>query len=284
MASLDDVLTTNIAPNDEQQENLKRFVRDCDDKLKIVNTKISELEAQLRILNDEKAAILESVAPFRRALSPFRQLPEDIVREIFVASLETRRNPTMANTEAPVLLTQVSSATRRIALSTPALWAAIHIPILSYVRPEFMDEAKSVMASRANGVEEWLLRRSGNLPLHISVYQSTYPAGEPDFSADDVMGVLKACCSRWKSLYLCCPDTSLSRISSVAPSDAPLLHSLTFHPESNDIGYSNFWKSSKLMATPELRRFSQLGDRRAFILDYPVPIWANLTHLRCAAE
>ncbi|KJA17581.1 hypothetical protein HYPSUDRAFT_125295, partial [Hypholoma sublateritium FD-334 SS-4] len=115
-------LRTNIVPNDKQEDSLKQFVLDCDDKLKIINAKISEQEAQLRILNDEKAAILESVAPFRRALSPFRQLPEDIVREIFVACLETRRNPTMANTEAPVLLTQISSATRRIALSTPALW------------------------------------------------------------------------------------------------------------------------------------------------------------------
>ncbi|KJA17580.1 hypothetical protein HYPSUDRAFT_1010473 [Hypholoma sublateritium FD-334 SS-4] len=38
------------------------------------------------------------------------------------------------------------------------------------------------------------------------------------------------------------------------------------------------------MAIPALRRISQLSDRGAFILDYPMPTWANLTYLRCNAE
>ena len=171
MGPLGYLLTTNQAPTDDERGRLKEGLAEYDQKLNVVTHRISALEEQLRSLNEEKTALLEASAPIRRALSPFRQLPEDIVRAIFVACLETRWNPTMANTEAPVLLTRISRATRMIAFTTPELWTAIHIPIITSVPIEVMDTAESIMTARTEGVKEWLLRRSGNLPLSISVYE-----------------------------------------------------------------------------------------------------------------
>ncbi|KJA15917.1 hypothetical protein HYPSUDRAFT_47978 [Hypholoma sublateritium FD-334 SS-4] len=282
--SLGHLLTTNQAPTDHERVRLKETVAGYDDKLNSINQKISALEEQLRILNTEKTALLEASAPFRRALTPFRQLPEDVVRAIFVACLETRWNPTMANTEAPVLLTQISRATRMIALTTPELWASIHIPIIVCVRTEVMDIAKSIMTARAEGVKEWLLRRSGNLPLHISVYESreygpTTRSLDSDSGVIDVLiDVLVACSSRWKTVHFLCRPTFLSHISPLNRSDVPLLQSLTMSTFVNLEEEDNLWINSDILKAPMLQTFRQTGAGEASL--YPVN-WPNLTHLCC---
>ncbi|KAK6972087.1 hypothetical protein R3P38DRAFT_3136537 [Favolaschia claudopus] len=60
-------------------------------------------------------------------ISPMRRLPQDILCEIFLACLHTHRNCAMSASEAPVLLGRVCSAWRTISLTTPRLWARLHI-------------------------------------------------------------------------------------------------------------------------------------------------------------
>ena len=208
MESLEDLFITNRVPSDEEQRRLKQLVAEYDDRLTTITNKISVLETHLQILNDEKRAILESMEPLKQALSPFRQLPEDIVREVFIACLETERNPTMSNKEAPVLLTQISSATRMIALSTPALWASIHICIPSLLSASsMMDRAKSDMDARTKGVEEWLLRRSGSCPLNIS-FQNFDEDGL--VFGNRIIDILLRCSSRWRYVRFSCLPEYLS--------------------------------------------------------------------------
>ncbi|KJA22405.1 hypothetical protein HYPSUDRAFT_41025 [Hypholoma sublateritium FD-334 SS-4] len=275
MASLEHLFTTNHSPTDDERAGLKENVADYDDKLAAITQKIYALEEQLRSLNEEKMALLEASKPFRRALSPFRQLPEDVVRAIFVACLETRWNPTMAKTEAPVLLTRISRATRMIALTTSALWAAIHIPIITSVKREVMDTAQSIMTARAKGVKEWLLRRSGNLPLHISVYENRAYSGTRNVTSE-IIDILTACCSRWKNVYFSCCPTTLSRISSLTQSEVPFLQSLAISP----VGYSSdeihFWRNTEILKSPTLKKFHDSGKGKT--LCYPIN-WLNLTHL-----
>ncbi|KJA14916.1 hypothetical protein HYPSUDRAFT_48769 [Hypholoma sublateritium FD-334 SS-4] len=280
MASLVHLLTTNQAPSDDERARLKETLAECDEKLNAITERISTLEAQLRSLNKEKAALLEASAPFRRALSPFRQLPEDVVRAIFVACLETRWNPTMANTEAPVLLTQISRATRMIALTTPELWAAIHIPITISVRPEVMDTAQSITTARAEGVEEWLLRRSGNHPLHISVNENSEHDGTHALTSR-IIDILMACCFRWKNVYFSCSSATLSRISSLSQFDIPLLESLAISSWTDSDDEIDFWRNSDMLKSPALKRFRYLG--RNAVLTFPVN-WSNLTDLRFTAN
>ncbi len=281
MESLGHLLRTNQAPNDDERGRLKETLAGNDETLSAITEKISALEEQLRSLNEEKAALLEASAPVRWALSSFRQLPEDIVRAIFVACLETRWNPTMANTEAPVLLTQISRATRMIALTTPELWAAIHIPILVAVPLEALDAAESIMTARTEGVKEWL-RRSRNLPLSISVYEKLRVRGATHSLryeiADALIGVLAACCSRWKNMHFSCRSTTLSQLASLNELSVPLLRSLGIFSSSSSDDEEDLWRDSGILKAPMLTRFLQLGSTS--VSTFPIK-WSSLTHLHC---
>ncbi len=279
--SLKHLLTTNQAPTNDERGRLKETLADYDEKLDEITQKILVLEEQLRSLNEEHTALLEASAPIRRALSPFRQLPEDVVRAIFVACLETRRNPTMANTEAPVLLTQVSRATRMIALTTPELWAAIHIAIIVSVPLEVIDVANSVMSARAEGVSEWLLRRSGNLPLYISVSENRKWESVELFNcemSDTLINVLISCRSRWKNVQLSCRSTIASRVSSLSPFHVPLLQSLTISTLTGLGDEVDIWRDNSILKAPMLKRFCHMDSRATYF--YPLN-WRNLTHLGC---
>ena len=272
MISVEDFFTTNRAPNDEELEILQHSVSDYRDKLAPINGKIFDLQAQLQILGNEQRAILVAVAPFRRALLPFRRLPEDIIRKIFIACLPIGRNPTMVNTEAPVLLTHISSATRRIALTTPALWTAIHISLEASYR--CIDRKEPIMAARAIGVEDWLLRRSGSLPLCISVHHPQY-AQEGQNSSKKIIDILMSCCSRWKHVSFDRLPNLLVRISTLVHIDVPILDSLSICHTHSD-RYDNQLKSSLIWTTPTLKSLRISGMRME--PDYPVN-WSILTHI-----
>ena len=172
----DNLLITNRALTEEEYKKLRIQAAPYNEKLDALTKHISELEAQLESAKNEKKALLESFYPIQKPLAPFRRLPQDVVREIFVACLDPKINPTMSKKEAPTLLTRISSSLRQIALTTPELWAAIHIPILGSVPCESSKIAQFVMDRRADGVKEWLLRRSGSLPLRISIRRGSEAA------------------------------------------------------------------------------------------------------------
>ena len=151
----EDLFTTNRAQTDEEWAALKRFLTIYDRQIAIIDEEISDRQ-------NEKTRIVKAIAPFRRAFSPFRRLPVDIIREIFSACIDRTRNPTLAPSTAPTLLTHISSGLRHLALSTPELWTAIHIPITKYVKGTTYARRiiKKDIFPCAHGVEEWLIRRS----------------------------------------------------------------------------------------------------------------------------
>lgn len=137
--------------------------------------------------------------------SPFCRLPDDIIREIFIACIDPTWNPAMSWREAPVLLTRISSATRCFALHTPALWAAIHISILRTTKqssPEQKAANEAITVARARGVEEWLLRRSSSMLLRISVEEPCDHTPPNCFGtnplSDKIIWILQRCSSRWQ--------------------------------------------------------------------------------------
>ncbi|KAJ7892597.1 hypothetical protein B0H13DRAFT_1478966, partial [Mycena leptocephala] len=91
-------------------------------------------------------------------LSPARQLPHDVVQEIFLTCLPSHRNAVMSPSEAPLLLGPVCYGWRAIVLSTPILWSSLHIH-LNFVL---------YSPQRISAVAEWLAR-AGACPLSLSV-------------------------------------------------------------------------------------------------------------------
>ncbi|KAJ6478820.1 hypothetical protein C8R47DRAFT_1219364 [Mycena vitilis] len=108
-------------------------------------------------LVDQRDNLGAYVAAHRALVSPARRLPLDILREIFAARLPTHRNCVMSASEAPVLLGRISSAWRAISLSTPQLWARLHIAEPPF-HADLTDEAlfPQKVAQRLEMTKIWL--------------------------------------------------------------------------------------------------------------------------------
>ncbi|KAJ7661090.1 hypothetical protein B0H17DRAFT_1259696, partial [Mycena rosella] len=143
-------LNTNYAPSDLE-------VQDIQAHLVSHFLEASRLEALIQDLFAQREKTLAYIDAHQALISPARRLPREIVEEMFVACLPTHRNAVMSAKEAPLVLARICSAWREIALSTPALWASLHLP-LEYVLTRGMHSA----------VAEWL-ERSGRCPLSLSI-------------------------------------------------------------------------------------------------------------------
>ncbi len=59
--------------------------------------------------------------------SPFQLIPDDVLREILIASLDKSKNTDDQHEDGAMLLTRISSHMRGVALQTPQLWTAVHM-------------------------------------------------------------------------------------------------------------------------------------------------------------
>ncbi|KAJ7030116.1 hypothetical protein C8F04DRAFT_918377, partial [Mycena alexandri] len=96
-------------------------------RLKRLDDKIADLQKTTDSLTDEHASVRSFVDAHDALLSPLRRLRLDVIQEMIVACLPTHRNCVMSAVEAPLLLGRICSAWRAISLSTPRLWARLHI-------------------------------------------------------------------------------------------------------------------------------------------------------------
>ncbi|KAJ6539640.1 hypothetical protein B0H19DRAFT_887800, partial [Mycena capillaripes] len=146
-------LDTNYVPSDEEIDCIRTDLVSHVQELARIDERIRELSAQ----RDRIQAYIDS---HKALISYSRRLPVDIVREIFVACLPTDRNAVMSAQEAPLILCRICSAWRSIALSTPRLWASLHVPF------EFILSNDS--ESRIQAVTQWL-KLSAACPISLSV-------------------------------------------------------------------------------------------------------------------
>ncbi len=248
----EDLFTTNRPQTDKEWATLKRLLTIYDRQIAIINEEISDRQ-------NEKTRILKAIAPFRRALSPFRRLPADIIREIFSACIDRTRNPTLAPNAAPTLLTHISSGLRHLALSTPEFWTTIHIPITKYVKGTTYAGGiiKNDRFPSAHGVEEWLLRRSEDMPLNISVDELDSGAHITlkctNAFTDEIVRIMLLCRSRWKNISLGLVSGSLLHFQNVYSCQIPLLRSISLTGKHAPV--STVWAKSWMLAAPSLEKF-----------------------------
>ncbi|KAJ7651346.1 hypothetical protein FB45DRAFT_1079122 [Roridomyces roridus] len=158
--------------------------------------------------------------------SPARRLSDDLVREIFLASLPDTGNPAFNRNESPLLVAQISTSWRRIALSTPRLWSSMHIVVPHTTHLGRLTEQ----------IISWL-SRSGVAPLSISLVFSE--AATPTLSGSleqnagthviSLLLILVAESHRWLDIDFTVPDTAARHFNlSLTSDDIPLLKSLVF--------------------------------------------------------
>ncbi|KAJ7453653.1 hypothetical protein B0H11DRAFT_271506 [Mycena galericulata] len=182
------------------------------DELEACIEKLSaDIERQKKILKD----LEHSKSLYQRQLNavrdPVARLPLEISSEIFLQSLPSLPEPGAHC--APMLLLNVCNAWSEIALSTPALWAAIR-----------------VVFPRARGFQELLgiwLQRARSQPLSISLTSAF---------EGDVADIVWRHGQHIKHLELCCDEQSqdddsenidIDILQCWSPGPLPLLESLT---------------------------------------------------------
>ncbi|KAJ7168744.1 hypothetical protein C8R46DRAFT_1092492 [Mycena filopes] len=157
-----DLLFTNAVPSDADCQRIRALLVGPQKEVAQIGDEIHRLETLLNELVVKRDRLNGFIDAHLALISPFRRLPEDVVAEIFAASLPSDRNAVMSGTESPLLLCRISQAWRALALSTPRLWASLHIPVPAGDMPQLTERVSS-----------WLLR-SGSLPLSLSVISAPH--------------------------------------------------------------------------------------------------------------
>ncbi|CAA7260714.1 unnamed protein product [Cyclocybe aegerita] len=288
MGSLATRVGTNYAATDAELAEIKRLLKDPQTKSKQLEEDIALSEARLKNLREQKDALDESMHSYRALLSPIRRLPRDLLQEMFLACLPHERNPSMSTDEPPVLLTHVSRQWRHVALHTPRLWAAIHIPVPSIPRnhlgeplsDEYSRRVADIMEQRMCIASEWF-ERSGVCPLSISLHE-----WNAHWASDVFATVAKRClipfCRRWKDISLTTCASSIRPIQELSAADTPLLESLRLHlttimvpPPTEDIHAP--WKHGSILQSLRLTQFQISAKDRD--IPYSQVHWGLLTTL-----
>ncbi|KIK66067.1 hypothetical protein GYMLUDRAFT_158552, partial [Collybiopsis luxurians FD-317 M1] len=152
------LLGTNHIPTRYELGMLKTLLIDPELDLSQLEAEITRLHTVLDRLLLRKQNVEEYIMAHKALASPVRQLPAEILAEIFVHCLPDCAVRDLS--EAPLVLTRICRSWRRIALDTPRLWQSLHV----YLPPNLSNAACS---RRIEGVTAWL-ERSGSLPISIS--------------------------------------------------------------------------------------------------------------------
>ncbi|KAJ7730705.1 hypothetical protein DFH07DRAFT_1065961 [Mycena maculata] len=227
-----EILYTNSTPSDSECQSIRDLLVGPRQQIAVLTDEIVATQALLDELTSKRAVLDEFVAAHLALVSSVRRVPTDIMQEIFVASLPSGQNSTITEQDAPLLLCHICRAWRSLALSTPRLWASLHISV------PYGDR----ISSMNNVVNEWL-SRSGILPLSISV--AFIPRVPDSAPTSMLLNTLVNFSSRWEHIRFRFPVYEyLNPLASLSPSDVPILRTVAmdiFHrfddQEWNNLGF-----------------------------------------------
>ncbi|KAJ7157210.1 hypothetical protein C8R46DRAFT_909567, partial [Mycena filopes] len=137
----------------------------------VLRAQLAEIDASIAVLKSRLKSLERLRQPLQKELNhrgnPVLSLPPEITSEIFLhcvpapSPLDSLGKPNPTKNVAPLLLLQVCRTWRQIALSTPHLWAALHLDLgLLIVKMSDAAVEKVIM--------DWF-GRAGTSPLAFSV-------------------------------------------------------------------------------------------------------------------
>ncbi|KAJ7753816.1 hypothetical protein B0H16DRAFT_763018 [Mycena metata] len=271
-------LGSNYCPEEEEVLEIGNHLAGPLSRMTALTRRISELDYGRGDLYQQWQAVHTYVEAHRALIAPVRRLPRDIIQEIFIACLPEDRNCVMSALEAPVLLGQVCSSWRTISISTPLLWASLHIvePILPRepsVSTQLLHAEKH--AQRIETTKAWLAR-SGECPLSLS-FSSESRGGEGVDPRTIFFQVLILFARRWQHVRLVASPPALELLSRLTENDVPMLERLAIREVRRSPHHNTSWESFGLLGGPKMTCFSFNG---AFIDAFILPLrWESLTSL-----
>jgi len=280
-------LDSNYIPSDEEVVQIKSFLTQPREQLEQMKAEMDRLQAELSSVKSKYDSLYRQFNSCASLITLPRRVPDDVLEEIFCQSLPTDRNALLDIKAAPLIFTRICPHWRQIALASPRLWSTIHIHALpkSYnsFHPDELPPKQDEL--RAAAALEWL-KRSGDLPLQISLIAYSDPFGDL-LVFDPYLSLLVPFCSRWKSLILEGDSRSFSRILGAANLRSLELLVLDFdpsgyHEDNRPEDFISSLSNCGLLTVPSLRR---LSIRRLLTMD-PTNLnanWSQLTHLELGA-
>ncbi|KAF7376132.1 hypothetical protein MSAN_00028100 [Mycena sanguinolenta] len=264
------ILHTNTVPSDEDLQRIHDLLKEPRKEAAALSVEIERLRALIHQLIQKRDDLEGFIHAHEALTSPARRLPADIIAEIFTACMPSNRNAIMSTAEAPLLLCRVCRAWRDVALSTPRLWASLHI-VAHSDHGETGPDSKLRKVIKA--IDSWL-SRSGVLPLSISLVRS-WTAKEVDFRP--FLETLVPYSSRWNRIRFELETSfSFEPMGALSPSDVPSLEVASidgFETLDEEVD----WRTVSFLGTPSLRSLL-LRHMASSFLAFPVP-WNQLRHL-----
>ncbi|KAK7006196.1 hypothetical protein R3P38DRAFT_3037251, partial [Favolaschia claudopus] len=219
-SSVEHLLHTNIVPAPQEYAAIPEILVEPRKKLAALDGEIQQIEQHLAEIRGKREVLAADIDAHVALLSPIRRIPEDVLRDIFVSSVPRTRNAVLSCSEAPLLLCNVSSGWRNIALSTPRLWSSLHV-----VLPGGSGSRFQAMLSLA---KSWIAR-SGILPLSLSIGLSrSWWNWEENNDMAPLLELLTAVSDRWEAIEFHAPkddsnDHFSQALSSVSSARVPML-------------------------------------------------------------
>ncbi|KAJ7140813.1 hypothetical protein C8R44DRAFT_866503 [Mycena epipterygia] len=247
-------LGTNYCPTDEITE-IKSFIVEPALRVQRLDDEIADLQKAIDKLAKERTSLGAYVESHKALISPVRRLPLDVIQEIFVACIPTHRNCVMSALEAPVLLGRICSSWRSISLSTPRLWAALHVVEPTRPRDSTSTSFDEKLAQRLETMKTWL-GRSGECPLSISLVDSSLiTSAAPPTSPYSFLHALIPFAPRWQHIHFTIPsELVLEPLLHLTATDVPMLQSVALYPRQRP--HRLEWIRFGMLSGPQISSFS----------------------------
>ncbi|KAF7971633.1 hypothetical protein HWV62_20662 [Athelia sp. TMB] len=267
------LIGTNLVPTPEEALEISRIVSEKQLAQQRLQSEIQKAQEALEKLSQDQCELQAIVETHRNLLAPFRRICPEILGEIFLQCLPGDHEPSSPfHLHSPIVLTRVSRLWRAVALTTPRLWAEI---------TDYVSQRRApVCGGEVDNTSETWLRLSRSCPLYITLHDKGTLGIPLQRDWESVAATFLEHSTRWKTLTITHPDTSLSLFR------ADDMQTLSL--EAVDITATS-WKShddtamgrlaGALHSSPRLRKFSwRTGwlDFHESLLAIP---WNQLTHV-----
>ncbi|KAF7298563.1 F-box domain-containing protein [Mycena indigotica] len=161
------ILYTNAVPSDQQYNEIRVFLAPHRAKHAKLEEEVALLRKMLESALQARSKLESFIAPHAALLSPMRRMPDDLLRLIFLHTLPEERNAAVHGSEGPLLIANICSHWRGLAMTTPRLWSKMHlvVPTLTPGSPQDAVIQTPVVAQ----LTQWL-KRGGAVPIDISTH------------------------------------------------------------------------------------------------------------------
>lgn len=204
------LLGTNFALSLDEASQIRDILLDKEADLARLEHAVISIQAHSEELLAKRDEARSSIDAHRALLSPIRQMPLEVMQEIFVHCLPNDQYVRPDACKAPLLLGQVCAPWRRAVLATPRLWSSLAIQL-----------SHRNSGRRLSLMKSWISRSSGH-PISLFVY---IPMAD-EHIANMFVGILHSHLHRLKNLRLTLPHHCRTPVLEALAQGTPLLESL----------------------------------------------------------